>query len=698
MSEAEFERLYQDFIRKNGGIYTGANTPTSNNAILDSLGETVNTPIDYYNDTNNIGLSPDELAELNATEEQFNRQQALSIISSEIAANNFTNPYLSVADNGISNYTAYSASPGVAVLNNMSGVFDLLSSAGTGGTNLAKSTILAGVLAQTNVKFEDILKGALLGGLAINMFNDLKNHSESQIQDLPQTLEDADTLSGLNKQFGQYDNSCSLFNDLMGIMSGSFDSAFDLLNNAKTGLLTILENTGIMDLFNNISSQVSGLISGIIGPITDNIDGLINGISGIVNSAIASAKSAFNNLTGGLMGQLDKLSSLASSALNAVSSVTNQIAKEIAGLTDMMGQITSKLKAIAMAGAMLDPCKLAVLLNTGSSELKNAASLLNSPLPVKAPNFSIPTEIDPRANKKSVDLKMSQAKSDASKSFGVPQSPFTSLSGIYQPINAYLFDLFDELTGIFNSNFETVVAEDGSPRVIRKPVTGSKSKTANSSQILPISQELPRKLSVPELDKPPSIDTLSGITRGLTTNLQDIVENVISPMNSVAASDAEVINTSDKEPVFDNEKKQLLPVTVFADAAKQWRKDILPTWQTMRKNAGITAREIQRYLDIAKFQNEDQKRQAGIIQEQLLGYEASLNALRKDLEAFKYTTPGGDKDRATEIEMMNKYQTSVKPKHLKVLNRTEEKINDSIRSWESIKVQTIYNGDSTLLG
>ena len=72
--------------------------------------------------------------------------------------------------------------------------------------------------------------------------------------------------------------------------------------------------------------------------------------------------------------------------------------------------------------------------------------------------------------------------------------------------------------------------------------------------------------------------------------------------------------------------------------------------------------------------------------------------MRKDLEVFKYTTPGGDKDRATEIEMMTKYQTDVKPKHLKVLARTEEKIEDSIRSWESIKVQTIYNDGSSLSG
>ena len=92
MSEAEFERLYQEFIRKGGGSLTGSNNPTASNIIFETLGETVNTPVEYYDEKNKIELTPSQLAELNAAEEQYNRKQALSIISSELASNNFSNP------------------------------------------------------------------------------------------------------------------------------------------------------------------------------------------------------------------------------------------------------------------------------------------------------------------------------------------------------------------------------------------------------------------------------------------------------------------------------------------------------------------------------------------------------------------------------------------------------------------------------
>ena len=67
-SEAEFERLYQEFVRKGGGALTGTNTPTANTDVFAALCETVNTPASYYNDSNKIGLTPSELAELNAAE------------------------------------------------------------------------------------------------------------------------------------------------------------------------------------------------------------------------------------------------------------------------------------------------------------------------------------------------------------------------------------------------------------------------------------------------------------------------------------------------------------------------------------------------------------------------------------------------------------------------------------------------------
>ena len=687
MSEAEFERLYQEFIRKGGGALTSTNTPTSDSAILESLGEAVNTPVSYYDQSNNIGLDPSTLADLNATEEQFNRQKALGIISSEIASNNFSNPYLSVASNGIANYTTYSAHPGVSALSDTNSVFNLLSDTNLGGSSLAKSTILAAVLSNTGVKFDDILKGAIIGSLAIDMFNSLKSHTENQILDLPQTLEDADTLAGLNAQFGERDTSCSLFNELMGIMSGAFDGAFDLLNNAGNSIMNILEGTGILGFFNTVKNGLSGIINGLVGGISDNISNIVSGLSSIVNSAL-----------GGLGATLGTLGGLASGALNAISSITNQIAGEIAGLSNMMEQITSKLKSIAMAGAMLDPCKLAVLLNTGSDELKSAANLLNAPLAVPTPRFVIPTETDPRANKNAVNMRMAEAKDKASKGSGVPQSPFSSLAGIYQPINAYLFDLFDDLSGIFTSNFETVIGSDGQTKIVEKPVTGSNSVSANNSIIERLRQDLPSRLEVPELEFPPSINTLSGLDRGaLNQNaLSDLAASLNDAMNPAISSAtrlAKIIDTDLSIPSFDNKDRQLIPITVNSGAVKSWRNEIFPRMMEIRSDAQVTYKEIQRYLDQAKFRDESQKRQSRIIEENLMNLEREARSLRNRVEEMRYTTPGGDLDNAKEQELKVLYRDDIYPKQDKILKSLRLKVDNEIRSWNSIKAQAIYNGE-----
>ena len=71
-SEAEYERLYQEFVLRNGGTYTfdGASM----------------TPAEYYNLTSESDLTPEQVAQLEAAQEQFNRQQALNTIAAELAA------------------------------------------------------------------------------------------------------------------------------------------------------------------------------------------------------------------------------------------------------------------------------------------------------------------------------------------------------------------------------------------------------------------------------------------------------------------------------------------------------------------------------------------------------------------------------------------------------------------------------------
>ena len=83
-SEAEIERLYQEFVNRGGGQFTFSNINT--------------TPAQYYNATSSASLTPGQQAALLAKQEQFNRQSALSTIASELAGNNFSNPYIARAD------------------------------------------------------------------------------------------------------------------------------------------------------------------------------------------------------------------------------------------------------------------------------------------------------------------------------------------------------------------------------------------------------------------------------------------------------------------------------------------------------------------------------------------------------------------------------------------------------------------------
>ena len=94
-----------------------------------------------------------------------------------------------------------------------------------------------------------------------------------------------------------------------------------------------------------------------------------------------------------------------------VSDIANQITSEIANALEMANQIAQKLAALAMAAAMLDPCKLAVLMNTGSPELKSAANAMTSP--VTNVIEEVQTELDPRANPEEVTRAVENAKAEA---------------------------------------------------------------------------------------------------------------------------------------------------------------------------------------------------------------------------------------------------------------------------------------------
>ena len=339
-SEAELERLYQEFVLRGGGAFTLSNVNT--------------TPAQYYNTVSGNTLNPSQQAFLQAQQEQFNRQSALSTISSEIAGNNFSNPYTTRADSSIGLIQSFANNP---TLNNVAA----LASAFSSFSAADKGLIFAGVLAATGVDLENLIKIGTIAGLGIAMFNSLKNHTAGQMGNLPQTLSDASSLAGMNAQFGEQKDSCSFFNEILGILSGAFDGTMDFIDKAFDKLGSFLNQSGLGGVIDQITNAISGA-GGIIGDVINGITGVINSVSNVIGDILGEI--------GGLVGKV----------INAVADITNQIANEATKLLNLAAELASKALALAMAAAALDPCQMAVILNTGSQDMKNAVNQLNTPL------------------------------------------------------------------------------------------------------------------------------------------------------------------------------------------------------------------------------------------------------------------------------------------------------------------------------
>ena len=436
-SEAELERLYQEFVLRGGGAFTLSNVNT--------------TPAQYYNTVSGNTLTPSQQAFLQSQQEQFNRQAALSTISSEIAGNNFSNPYNARADTSIGLIESFANNP---TLNNVAA----LASAFGSFSAADKGLIFAGVLAATGVDLENLIKIGTIAGLGIAMFNSLKNHTAGQMSNLPQTLSDASSLAGMNAQFGEQRDSCSFFNEILGILSGAFDGTMDFIDGVFNKLGSLLNQTGVSGVIDSITNAISGA-GGVIGDIINAITNVISSVSNAISGALGEI--------GGLVGKV----------INAIADISNQIANEASKLLNLAAELASKALALAMAAAALDPCQMAVILNTGSQDMKNAVNQLNTPLS-QAPD--IPTQVDTRADADTVIKTMDQAKQEASQSSGVPQSPFTNTGKTHQPLDAYLHNLFTEITGIFGDTFEAVKNAVGGTSITPIANTGSTISSSNA--------------------------------------------------------------------------------------------------------------------------------------------------------------------------------------------------------------------------
>ena len=372
-SEAEFERLYQEWVRNGGGTYT-----------FDSSSQ---TPAQYYDATSTTELSPEQIAALEAAQEQYNRQAALNTILSEVNSNNFSNPYDTRASIGIQSYTNLANDPGTASITQLGNTIESVSDA---TTRNALYDLLGGS-STTN----SIFGISALPALAIGMFTSLRTHTNDQMVDFPK-LQEISSLANMNKSFGDIGGmqSCSLFNSLMGILAGSFDTAIDFAMQGVDKLMQLL--SPITSIIDQITSTIADFIS---GAITD----VLGAVGSLVTGAIATLGGLVNSITG------------------AITDVVNQIAAEAAGLLAMAAELASKAAALAMAAAALDPCQMAAILNVGSPQLKGAINQLQTPLST-ARNL-VETEIDARANPEVVQRTMDEAKNAALRATGVPQSP-----------------------------------------------------------------------------------------------------------------------------------------------------------------------------------------------------------------------------------------------------------------------------------
>ena len=614
-SEAEFERLYQEWIRNGGGAVTLAET---------------NTPAEYYDGVSSTDLTPEQLAELQARQSHYNRTQALQVFSSEISANNFTNPYDARSTASINAFTNFATSPGVLAMAALSSAFSsAFSDAGLSSTET--SLLLAGLSSALGVDFSNMLLVAGLSGAAIPMYSSLQNHTNSQITNLPQTLEQASSLADMNQQFGEQADSCSLFNELMGLMSGAFDGIMDFMD---AGLDKVKE------LLGPVIGAISDITAGITGAITDGISSIVGAISDMIPQSI---KDVFN-----------EIGNIANSMMNGIAALANQITSEIANLKSMADSIAAKLAALALAAATLDPCKLAVLLNTGSPELKSAAQNMISPVTNVVSNIA--TELDPRANADEVNTIVEEAKNAAATAAGVPQSPMTLAAKLYSPFDSYLHDIEPDFSSIFNTDekFTSTETQSGNSIVTKLPETGSSPSSRLDS-------------------------------KGATPS---------SRLDSKGATPSSRLDSKGATPKSDNEIPTPTSTREFeSEVFATWKKNYLTDFLKIRSDAAMIRSEIERVLDTAHFPNTALKGESKNLVDNarkiIRRTKAHMNAVKVSLS---YTSNTGSRDPDKEITARDTYID----RYLNGSHTRREKFKrelDTIqRSWNSIRSQVIYNG------
>ena len=707
-SEAEFERLYQEFVRRNGGIPT-------------LVSDQYNTPASYYQDSNKITLSPSELAELQSKQAQYNRQSALNVISGEITNNNFTNPYDARSQASINSLNRIYSLPidingnqttSYAQLGNIKNVFSFLTDPARGGSVALAAVVYAGIAEATGIDIEKLVLGAGLITAGIAMFTDLQSHTNDQATDIPGKINEIDQLAGLQQSFGEMSgDSCSLFNQLMGIMSGSFDGVLDFIDNGIEKFKDFMAQTEIGQLFNQIASAIGQVVTGITGAIAGVVSEIISKVSDVLAPIIAPFKDILNSI-GDLVGGV----------LGGISDMASQIANEISGLLSMASDIANKIAALSLAGAMLDPCKLAVLLNTGTPALVGAAQKLTTPIESAVPGLNIPTETDTRADSNEVMNTIQQAQRLASVQPGVPQSPINTVGQLYQPFNAYLHDLLSSIDGIFSGTFENTKTQNNSSIVTNigatlapnsvmsslNNITGSLQGTIGdiSNSILPLSMGTPisqvgsSNVTGNNLDTE-DFSTGGSINREAINNDENIPQ-LTSRLDGKDGSLATSINRASPEKSLKTSviteqtaegtiTRTVGPSKQIAKVRATWNREYKSEFGRIIRDIGRgTGLEIKKYLNSATFKSSEQKREAELLYEDCLRLKNNVTEyMKSQAKKFDYRSNTQDRDNLQETRIAEEYTNIIAPQNKIQLDRYKQEVYEIQSTWGSIKRQAI---------
>ena len=422
-SEAEYERLYQEFVAKGGGTLT-----------FDSTNQ---TPAEYWDLVENTELSDAEKAALEEAQRQYNYSTALNDIATQLQEGvEWKNPLDATVLDGLNTYNGWETNTDVVLLDDFATSINDFNASGS--VSVSDKNELNAFIDNINKAVGvgiGIFGIVAIGSAAVSMFNSVKTHTDGQIATLPETIDNVSQVANMDAQFSPAQSGpCNLFNNMMGFLSGIYDGALSFVSGFKDKLASLIPQ-GIKDAI----SAITGVINDVKDGIISAVGGIVNTIKNKINEVYAAGVEAFQKAFKGI-------SSLISTVANTIDTLAKAVQAEIAALLSGLDSLTAKLQALSFAAMSFDPCKMAVLQRAGPESLTSSFNQLN-PATITPPSV-VQTVADPRANPTEVASKLAEAESIASTSPGVPQSPMKANATKYNPSSSYLHSESVLSTGI----------------------------------------------------------------------------------------------------------------------------------------------------------------------------------------------------------------------------------------------------------